>query len=277
MDLSVMATGLSMGESPRWHDGRLWVCDWGAREIVAVGLDGHKQTVAGVPFGLPFCIDWLPDGRLLIVSGQEGRVYRREADGALQVYADLSRLSDRGWNEIVVDGRGNTYVNGSGAIALILLDGTAQLVGDGGVFPNGMAVAADGSTLILAESLDKKLTVFDIAPDGELSGRRVWADLKDGCPDGICMDADGAVWYADVPNKCCVRVAEGGAVLDRVAVDRGCFACMLGGPERKTLFVVANEWHGMARIAETAQLKTGQVLAVDVAVGGAGWPARERN
>ena len=145
-------------------------------------------------------------------------------------------------------------------------------VADGIAFPNGMAVTPDNSTLIIAESHADKLTAFDIADDGGLSNRRVWADLGDGAPDGICIDADGAVWYADVPNRRCVRVREGGEVLQTVDVDRGCFACMLGGPTRTTLFIVANEWRGMDKIPEVVQARTGQVLAVEAPAPGAGWP-----
>lgn len=198
----VLMSGLAMGESPRWHEGRLWFSDWGAQEIVAVDLDGKSEVVVRVPFALPFCIDWLPDGRLLIVAGREGRVVRREPDGSLVTHADLTGLSKNAWNEIVVDGWGNAYVNTGDAIALVTPGGSARRVADGGAFPNGMAVTPDNSTLILAESHGKRLTAFDIAADGSLSNRRVWADLGSGVPDGICLDAEGAVWYGDVPNKC---------------------------------------------------------------------------
>ena len=271
--LNILATGISMGESPRWHGGRLWFSDWGAQEIVTVDLDGNKEVMVKVPFFLPFCIDWLPDGRLLIVSGREGRVVRRETDGSLVTHADLSGIA-AGWNEIVVDGRGNAYVNSAGAIALVAPDGSVRKVAEGGAFPNGMAITADNGTLIMAESHGKKLTAFDIAPDGSLSNRRVWADLKDGVPDGICIDQEGAVWYADVPNKCCVRVREGGEVLRTVELDRGGFSCVLGGPKGSTLFITANEWRGMEKVAETAAALTGQILSIEAQVPGAGWPRR---
>jgi sugar lactone lactonase YvrE len=133
-----------------------------------------------------------------------------------------------------------------------------------------MAVTPDNSTLIIAESHGKRLTAFDISADGSLSNRRVWADLGNGVPDGICIDADNAVWYADVPNKRCVRVREGGEVLQTVNVDRGCFACMLGGEDEKTLYIVAAEWHGFAKMMDG--LGTGQVLAVEAPALGVGWP-----
>ena len=280
-EVRTLMTGLGFGESPRWHEGRLWFSNWGMQEVVAVDLVGKSEVVVRVPTTLPFSIDWLRDGRLLVVSGRESLLLRREPDGSLVTHADLRGLSDKGWNEIVVDGRGNAYVNGAGfdpktggfapgIIGVVTLDGSARQVADGIAFPNGMAVMPDNSTLIIAESHGKKLTAFDITADGGLSNRRVWADLRDGAPDGICVDADHAVWYADVPNKRCVRVREGGEVLQTVNVDRGCFACMLGGADKRTLFIMAAEWHGFAKMMEG--LGTGQVLTVEAPAPGVGWP-----
>src|SRR5215472_2949207 len=271
-EMLTLMTGVAMGESPRWHQGRLWFSDWGAQEIIAVEVDGKSEVAVRVAFALPFCIDWLRDGRLLIVSGREGLLMRREHDGSLVTHADLRGLSGGGWNEIVVDGRGNTYINGGPGIALLATDGSVRQVADSFAFPNGMAITPDNSTLIIAESHGKKLTAFDIAPDGSLSGRRVWADLGSGVPDGICIDAHGAVWYADVPNRRCVRVREGGYVLQTVTADRGCFACMLGGPDRRTLFIVATEWRGLEKVAEVALARTGQLLTIEAPAPGVGWP-----
>jgi len=277
-------TGIAFGESPRWHDGRLWFSDWGTQEVIAVDPDDGGSEVMVVlrfPSFQPICIDWLPDGRLLIVSARAGLLLRRETDGSLVTHADLSRLTDRGWNEIVVDGRGNAYVNGGGfdlmageefapgIVALVTPDGAARQVADGIAFPNGMAVTPDNSTLIVAESYGNKLTAFDIAADGSLSDGRLWADV-DGFPDGICLDAEGAVWYADVPNKRCVRVREGGEVLQTIDADRGCFACMLGGAGGRTLFIVAREWRGVESTADDE--RTGQLLTVAAPAPGAGWP-----
>ena len=279
----VLLTGLGYGESPRWHGDRLWFANWGTQEVVAVDADGERgEVVLRVPTTIPYSIDWLHDGRLLAVSGRECLLLRAEPDGSLVTHADLRPISERGFNEIVVDGRGMAYVNGggydpaggdafsSGVIALVAPDGSARQVATGAAFPNGMAVTPDNGTLIMAESHARRLTAFDIGPDGGLSSRRVWADLGDGAPDGICVDAEGAVWYADVPNRRCVRVREGGEVLGMVEVDRGCFACVLGGPDRRTLFIMAAEWHGMASIANVP--RTGQVLAVEAPAPGAGWP-----
>ena len=279
-ELHVLMTGIAFGESPRWHDGRLWFCDWGAQELIAVDLEGKSEVIVRVP-SFPFCIDWLRDGRLLIVSARDRRLLRREPDGSIVTHADLSRLSKNPWNDIVVDGRGNTYVDNigfdfpggefaPGILALVTPDGSARQVADGVAFPNGIVVTPDNSTLILAESYANRLTAFDIAGDGTLSNRRLWADLDRGVPDGICIDAENAVWYADVPNMRCVRVREGGEVLQTIDVDRGCFACMLGGSDRKTLFIVAREWRGPTSMA--APKRTGQVLTVKVSTPGAGWP-----
>jgi sugar lactone lactonase YvrE len=272
-EVETLLTGLAMGESPRWHENRLWFSDWGAQEIVAVDLDGNSEVVVRTPFGLPFCIDWLPDGRQLIVSGRESLLLRREPDGSLVTHADLRGLSDKVWNEIVVDGRGNAYINGGpGVIALVTPDTSVRRVADGIAFPNGMAVMPDNRTLIIAESHGNRLTAFDIAADGSLANRRVWADLGGGVPDGICIDADNAVWYGDVPNKCCVRVREGGEVLQTINLDRGCFACMLGGMGNRTLFLIAAEWRGMENIPEVARARTGQVLTIEAPAPGVGWP-----
>jgi sugar lactone lactonase YvrE len=271
-ELRTLMTGLAMGESPRWHEDRLWFSDWGAQEIIAVDVDGRSEVAVRVPFALPFCIDWLSEGRLLIVSGREGLVMRTERDGSLVTHADLRSLSAYGWNEIVIDGRGNAYINGGPGIVLVAPDGSVRQVAESFAFPNGMTITPDNSTLIIAESHGKKLTAFDIGTDGTLSNRHVWADLGTGVPDGICIDAHGAVWYADVPNKRCVRVREGGDVLQTVNVDRGCFACMLGGSHRRTLFIVATEWRGMEKAAEVALERTGQLLTIEAPAPGVGWP-----
>src|SRR5204863_8138168 len=205
-------------------------------------------------------VDWLPDGRRLIVAGRESRLVRREPDGSLVTHAELGGVSSEVWNEIVVDGRGNIYVNGGpGIIALVTPDGSIRPVADGIAFPNGMTITPDNRTLIIAESHGKRLTAFDIGSDGRLSNRRVWADLGAGVPDGICIDAENSVWYADVPNKRCVRVREGGEVLRTVATGRGCFACMLGGLERTPLFILAAEWRGMDKIGAVAKAPTRQL------------------
>jgi sugar lactone lactonase YvrE len=279
-DMHTLKDGLVMGESPRWHDGRLWLSDWGTGEILALDDAGEAEVMARLP-ALPFCFDFLPDGRLLVVSGREGLLLRHEPDGAIVTHADLASLAPPPWNDIVVDAAGNAYVGctgfefpggefAPGSIARVTPDGAVREVADGVAFPNGVAITPDGATLVLAESYGNRLTAWDIDADGGLSDRRVWADLGDGVPDGICCDGEGAVWYADVPNRRCVRVAEGGEVLTTVDVDRGCFACMLGGADGRTLHIVASEWRGPTQVAQTAG--TGQVLTVPAPAAHAGRP-----
>jgi len=275
----IVLTGLRVGESPRWHAGRLWFSNWGAQEIIAVDADGHSQVMARVSTTVPFCIDWLPDGQLLVVSGQEAQLLRQEPDGSFVTHADLRQLA-KVWNEIVVDGRGNIYVNGHdfdfgggpfipGIIALVTPDGSVRQVADDIAFPNGMAVTPDNKTLIIAESFANRLTAFNIAADGSLSNRRAWAELGQS-GDGICMDAEGAVWVAS--QKSAVRIREGGEVLQRIELDLFAFACMLGGVDRKTLFILAAEWRGVENMAAMFQGNTGQVLTVAAPAPKAGWP-----
>ena len=285
--MDVLRTGLGLVESPRWHDGRLWFSDWTAGEIIAIDDAGMSELIVRHA-SLPLCFDFLPDGRPVMVSNQRMALLTLQDDGSLETYADLSALTHFGANDIVVDGRGNAYVNSPnfefsvgppesrvqpGFVALVTPDGTTRVVADDIAFPNGMAVTSDNRTLVVADSYRHQLLGFDIAPDGNLSGRRVWADLGDAAPDGICLDAEGAAWYADVPHEQCVRVAEGGRVLATVSLDRGGFACMLGGVDGRRLYVVAARWPGMARLAEDVAWE-GQVLRIDVTVPGAGWPAR---
>jgi sugar lactone lactonase YvrE len=273
----VLLSRLAYVESPRWHNGRLWFAHWGTGEIVAVGLDGRSEVVGHGPPGLGWSIGWLPDGRLLVTG--EG-LERRDPDGSIVPHADLSELSGD-WNEIVVDGRGNVYVNGRcdfnpgegeapGIIALVTPDGSVRQVADGIAFPNGMVVTPDNSTLIVAESFAGRLTAFDIAADGDLSNRRVWAEGIG--PDGICLDAEGAVWAQMFAGNACVRVREGGQVLESIELDRSPFACMLGGPDERTLFILAAEWRGIEEVDEALAARTGQVLTLQAPAPRAGWP-----
>jgi sugar lactone lactonase YvrE len=278
-EMRTLLAGRGLVESPRWHGDRLYVSDWSAGEVVAVGLDGSSDVVARVK-SLPLCTAWLPEDRLVIVSSADGRLLRREPDGALVTHADLGRP---GWNDVVADGRGNVYVNGAGfdpmageafrpgSVFLVAADRSVRQVADDIAFPNGMAVTPDSSTLIVADSYRRCLVAFDIGADGGLSNRRVWAELGDGVPDGISTDEEYAVWYADVPSRRCVRVAEGGTVRQTVHLDRGGFACALGGPDRRILFITAATWRGMTE-SEMVTPGSGQVLATRVDVPGAGWP-----
>jgi sugar lactone lactonase YvrE len=283
-EVHTLLSGLVVGESPRWHAGRLWLSNWGAQEIIAVDPNGDAAVMAHVPTTLPFSIDWLPDDRLLIVSGPEARILRQESDGTLVTHADLSAFA-AGWNEVVVDGRGNIYVNGSdykfapgqpftpGVIALVTPDGRVQQVADDIHFPNGMVVTPDNKTLIVTESFKARLTAFDIAADGTLSNRRVWADLGQG-GDGMCLDAEGAIWTPafDDGRPGCHRVREGGEVLQRVELDAFCFACMLGGADGTTLFMLVAEWRGLERMGELFASHTGRLLTTQAPAPHAGRP-----
>jgi len=274
--MKVAMDGIGLGESPRWHEGRLWFSDWVAHEIIALGQGGDHEVMAKVD-AFPFSIDWLPDGPMLVTAGQ--KLLAMEADGALVTRVDLSSLSEYGWNEIVVHGRGNAYVNNvgfdlmggedpkPGLIALVTPDGEARQVADGLAFPNGMVVTPDGSTLIVAESYEGRLTAFDIAEDGGLGNRRVWAELGEG-GDGICLDAEGAVWSPKF--KACVRVREGGEILETIELDQFCFACMLGGEDGRTLFMNVADWNGPEGIFN--EPRTGRVLSVDAPAPHAGHP-----
>lgn len=270
--------GVVFGESPRWRDGQLWFSDWGAGRVFSVAADGTPTVEAEVA-SFPMCIDFLPDGRLLVVSSADRLVLRREPDGSLVPHADLAPVSTKPWNDIVVDGRGNAYVNcigfdfpegefAPGIVVLVSPDGNVTQVADGLAFPNGMAVTADESTLIVAESYAEQLAAFDIAADGTLSNRRVWATTPGDHPDGICLDATNAVWYADVGNQHCVRVREGGDVLATVDLDRGAFACALSRGADPQLFVVGQEWGGPDAVGGA----TGQVVAFPAPAPGAGHP-----
>jgi sugar lactone lactonase YvrE len=282
----ILLRDLGMIESPRWRNGRLWFSNWGTDEIVTVDLDGHSKVVGRGGGGSGWATNWLPDGRMLITGAELIRV---EPDGSRVRHAELGRISPYGWSELTVDGRGNIYVDSinfdfadfsdilasgktTGKIALVTPDGHARAVADDLAFPNGMVVTPDNGTLIVAESFARRLTAFDIAADGSLSDRRVWADVTG---DGICLDAEGTVWCSDVgPDDAgvCLRVREGGEVVDRIDLDRPCYACMLGGEDGRTLFMLVARWFGPDKIDELLQAKTAQVLTTRVAVPHAGWP-----
>jgi len=254
--------GLRFPESIRWRDGRVWLCNWGTGEILAVTIDGEREVVARLaPQTLPFSIDWLPDGRLLIIDGPRRLLLRQEPDGALDAVADLTGLGSAPFNELVVDAHANAYVNGGpGSVVCVRPDGSLRQVADGLQWPNGMALVDDGRTLVVADSHAEQLVAFQVAVDGTLSDRRVWAELEHA-PDGICADTDGAVWVASVPGRHCLRVREGGDVLSKVTADRGCFACMLGGEDGRTLFIAAAEWRGMEAAMGEGPGLTGRLLA----------------
>jgi len=278
---TILIDGLGFGESPRWHEDRLWFSDMRTNELSAVDAHGMREVIAVIP-AMPMGTGWLPDGQMLVVSSRDGVLLRREPAGSLHAHASLAVLDGHPWSDMAVDGRGNAYIGcigfdfpagepTPGILALVTPDGKVQQVADGLMFPNGVAVTPDNQTLIVAESYASRLTAWDIAADGTLSGHRTWAKLDSAAPDGICLDAEGAVWYADVPNRHCVRVAEGGTVLETVELDRGCFACVLGGPDRQTLYITAAEFTGPASMAPAAP-RTGQIVTCPAPAPAVGWP-----
>jgi sugar lactone lactonase YvrE len=273
MQPRVLLDGLAIRESPRWHDGRLWFSNWRTRQIVAVDLDGKSEVVGEGPDGLGWATNWLRDGRLLITGPELIRV---EPDGSRVRHADLSHISQLGWSEITVDGRGNVYANtinfdfadfkemltsgkSSGKIALVTPDGEAREVANELAFPNGMVITPDNRTLVIAESFAACLTAFGIADDGTLSNRRVWADGVG--PDGICLDVGGCIWASSANMASdCARIREGGDMLERIDLGRPCFATMFGGPDRRTLFMLTADWRGTEGIENVINARTGQVL-----------------
>jgi len=281
-EIRTIVGGLTFAEGPRWHDRRLWFSDFFTHRVLRCDADGSNvETVCEVP-GQPSGLGWLPDGRLLVVSMTDRRLLRHEANGALSEVADLSSLATWHCNDMVVDSHGNAFVGNFGfdleaepvnpvdaTIARVTPDGEVSPAADGMAFPNGSVITPDGRTMIVAETVGERITAFDLAEDGTLSNRRVWADVAGSFPDGMCLDSDGAVWFADALGAACVRVAEGGAVLDRIEPGRGCFACMLGGEDRRTLYLMlANSAHS----ADVTARRDAEVVAVDVDVPGAGLP-----
>jgi sugar lactone lactonase YvrE len=292
----VLAEGLVFGESPRWHDGKLWLSDMPAHRVMTVSLDGKTEIIVEVP-GWPSGLGWLPDGRLLVVSMKDRRLLRLDPGGLTEV-ADLSGLTQYCCNDMVVDEHGRAYIGHFGfdffekqpfapaEIIMVTPDGDARIVADEMLFPNGTVITPDGRTLIIAETFGARLTAFDIEPDGSLRGRRVWAQLGEvyhdsvsseaehasrhagnASPDGICLDAEGAVWVASPFSNEVIRVLEGGEVTHRVRASGTTIACILGGPDRRTLFVLTP-----AANQPGATRASGRVEIVEVDVPGAGLP-----
>jgi sugar lactone lactonase YvrE len=264
-EFKTLIDGLSFTECPRWRDDRLYFSDFYTHRVLAVGMGGSAETIAEVP-NQPSGLGFLPDGRLLIVSMRDRKLLRREPDGSLVEHADLSALAPWHLNDMLVDGEGRAWVgnfgfdlmSGAPATTTVLIqvepDGTASVAAEGVGFPNGMVLTPDGRTLIVAESLMNRLSAFDVN-NGTLGERRTWAsfgavpsttDVTEVlsqvavAPDGICLDAEGAVWVADAAHARLIRVAEGGQILDERTNDGvGLFACMLGGDDGRTLFACA--------------------------------------
>lgn len=293
---SVLVSGYTFFESPRWHDERLWLSDFYTHQVIRVDLQGRVEKIAEVP-GQPSGMGWLPDGRLLVVSMRDRKVLRQETDGRLVTHADLSTIAGGHTNDMVVDAQGRGYVGnfgfdlmGGGApqtstLARVDPDGSVHAVAHDLYFPNGSMITPDGKTLIVAETMGNRLSAFDLQPDGALGPRRDWAtfgttpamtdigtvlgQLK-AAPDGATLDAEGAVWFADAVGHRVVRMAPGGEILDSISTGAmGAFACTLGGPGGRTLFIcVAPDFNEHAR----QQAREASVWTTEVGVPGAGRP-----
>ena len=280
-------SGLFFGECPRWHDGRLWYSDFFDQAVSSVSPDGERRKEVSFD-GEPAGLGWLPDGRLLIASRLDRVIMRREPDGSLVQHGDLRPWATWHANDMVVASNGQAYagnfgfdldglyegkvdagVVGPASLIRVDPDGTSSEAAAELAFPNGTVISEDDATLVVAESAGGRLTAFDRAADGSLSNRRVWAALPGVLPDGICLCADGTIWVANAGSPECVRVAEGGEILERVRTARTCFACMLGDDDRRTLYLVtADESHA----AKARAARHGSIEKVRTGVPGAGLP-----
>ncbi len=268
---TTLASGIGMGESARWHNNEFWYADWTAGTISALDAAGNVRRVAAVP-SFPISFDWLPDGRMAVVSGSDRKVLVEVPHAGLVPLADLGGLSEYPWNEIAVHPNGNIYVNGigydysgqaqeDGTIALVRPDGSVEQVAGGLAFPNGMLVSDDGATLVVAESNASRIASFSINEDGSLTPAAAWAMLDGSAPDGICWDGSGGIWFAEVPGARCVRIREGGAVAETVQLEQGCFSCATGGLDGGLLFMMTARW---PEAMDPAGPATGQVMGLRV-------------
>ncbi len=269
----ILLEGLKYPECPRWHDGKLWFSDMDMLKVMTVDLNGEVETILDMPKS-PAGLGWLPDGRLLVVSMQDRRLFRLDPDGLTEL-ADLSKFATFHCNDMVVDKQGRAYIGHFGFnirtqdpgafkpadIILVTPDGNARVVADNMAFPNGTVITPDDHTLIVGESAGRRLTAFDIMEDGSLTKHRIWAKLNRP-PDGICLDAEGAIWFSAPGTGKVFRVLEGGQITHKVKVSTQAYACMLGGPDRCTLFVATS----------SKDRSNGRIEIINVNVPGAGLP-----
>jgi sugar lactone lactonase YvrE len=289
-ETKVLTGGIYFGEGPRWRNGRLWFSDFQAHAVKSVSLAGDLRTEFEID-DQPSGLGWMPDGSLLVVSMTKRQVLRRTPDGRVSVHADLSGIATWHCNDMVVDATGRAYVGNFGfdldhelekrgaesvigdhttaKMALIQPDGAVSVAADDLHFPNGTVITPDGRTLIVGESLSGAFVAFDVAADGTLSNRRTWATILPRVPDGSCLDAEGAIWTANPLAHECVRVAEGGEILEVIDPGDNCYACMLGGDDGKTLFMLTAET-SIAHV--TAAAPKGRLVIATVDVPGAGLP-----
>jgi len=278
--------GLRFGEGPRWHEGRLWYSDFYDKAVFSVGISGDDRRLELEVQGQPSGTGWMPDGTMLVVSMIDRVVLRRGADGVLRHHGSLTPWATFHGNDMVVDGAGRAYVGNFGfdldaalegraevcttSLVRIDPDGTSEEAASDMGFPNGSVIMPGGRTLVVGESMAGRLTAFDISPDdGALSRRRVWAQLEGCAPDGCCLDADGCIWVANAFGAECIRVAEGGEVIDRVVTTQPCYACMLGGEDRRTLYCVTAP---SSTAADVRPRRAGRIEQVRVDVPGDGLP-----
>ncbi len=273
----VLTGGIYFGEAPRWRDGRLWFSDFYGHAVKSVSLAGDLRTEVEID-DQPSGLGWMPDGSMLIVSMTKRQVLRRAPGGQMSIHADLGHIATFHCNDMVVDAAGGAYVGNFGfdldtaieargvpsvlashptaKLAYVAPDGQTGIAAEDMHFPNGPVITPDGKTLILGETLGAALTAFDIGANGDLSNRRVWAPTSPAVPDGICLDAEGAIWVANPIAPQCLRIAKGGEVLETIDTGQPCFACMLGGDDGKTLFMVTADSsnHGTAAAAQTGRI-----------------------
>ncbi|MHA1727363.1 MAG: SMP-30/gluconolactonase/LRE family protein [Promethearchaeota archaeon] len=270
----ILLDGLEFPEGPRWYDEKLWFSDAVARKVRSVNLDGNTETVVEMK-NFPSGLGFLPDGRLLIVSMQDRRLLRLDPDGLKEV-ADLSALTPHNCNDMVIDGQGRAYIGNWGSnspnpptlptnLILVTPDRKVRTVADNLYFPNGMVITSDEKTLIISETHAGRLAKFEIEKDGSLINRCVWAELTNFSPDGICYDVEGAIWAANPSNSEVIRILEGGKITDRIKVSTNAYACMLGGKDRKTLFICTTSFF-------EGKQSSGRIETFEVDVPGAGYP-----
>ena len=276
--IKVLYEGLDFGEGPRWHDGRLWLSDFYTQQVSSFGPDGDRRVEVELD-DQPSGLGWLPSTELLVVAMKSRQVRRVDAGGSMHVHADLSGIASGDCNDMVVDAVGNAYVGNFGVrpeggghpvadLALVRPDGRVEVAASEILFPNGSVITPDGRTLIVGESIGRVYTAFTIADDATLSDRRVWAEVPGQAPDGCALDASGAIWFADALGTGCFRVAPGGEILEAVVASQAVFACALGGPDRRTLYMITAAGHG----EEQRGVGSGRIECVEVDVPGAGWP-----
>jgi sugar lactone lactonase YvrE len=278
---TVVADGFVFPEGPRWHEDRLWFSDQHDKRVIAMDTDGKWELIAEVP-GQPSGLGWLRDGRMLVVSMNDRRLLRREPDGSLVEHADLNELAPSSCNDMVVDASGRAYVGNFGfdiytgekpretTLVAVEPDGRSWVAADDLAFPNGSAITPDGRTLLVGESMGQRIRAFDVAADGTLSNSRQWAKLEGATVDGMCLDAEGALWTACPFSGRVLRVLEGGEIAAELkGTQAGAFACMLGGSDRRTLFLCTAPDHVPEK---TLAARSGRIEAVAVDVPGAGLP-----